>query len=275
MTERTIDVRGIPVLFEEVGEGRPVMVVHGFSLEHRVVMPNYEPVFEKRSGYRRIYLDMPGHGRTPAPDWLESEDQVFEVLTEFADAVAPGERLVLIGESWGAYHAHALASRQADRIDGLMMAVPVARATHSLRDVPESIAIVGDARVAEGLTPDEQEMFLLGATVQTPELLARFMELGRMLQPDEAFVERLAPNYALSFEAELTATIPAPALIIAGRQDAIVGYRDQWPLLDHLPRASFVVLDRAGHFLEDEQQGLLSVLTAEWLDRVEEFSVKS
>jgi pimeloyl-ACP methyl ester carboxylesterase len=99
MTERTIDVRGIPVLYEEIGEGRPVLVVHGFSLEHRVVIANYEPVFANRSGYRRIYLDMPGHGRTPAPDWLETEDQVLEVLTEFVEAVAPGERLVLIGQS--------------------------------------------------------------------------------------------------------------------------------------------------------------------------------
>ena len=271
MTERTTDVRGIPVFYEEIGEGRPVVVVHGFSLEHRIVMPTYEPVFEKQSGYRRIYVDMPGHGRTPAPGWLETEDQVLEVLTEFGDAVAPGERLILIGQSWGAYHVHALASQQTDRIDGLMMAVPVARATHSLRDVPEATAVAGDPAVADELSPDDREMFLLGATVQTPELLARFMELGSMLLPDQAFVERLAPNYAFSFETELTATIPAPALIIAGRQDAIVGYRDQWALLDHMPRASFVVLDRAGHFLEDEQQSLLRVLTAEWLDRVEEF----
>ena len=274
MTERTTDVRGIPVFHEEIGDGRPVVVVHGFSLEHRVVMPNYEPVFEKRSGYRRIYLDMPGHGRTPAPDWLATEDQVLEVLTEFVDAVAPGERLILVGQSWGAYHVHALASLQTDRIDGLMMAVPVARATRSLRNVPEATAVAGDASVADGLTPDERELFLLGATVQTPELLARFLDLSSMLPPDEAFVERLAPNYAYSFEAELTTTIPAPALIIVGRQDAIVGFRDHWSFLDHMPRASFVVLDRAGHFLEDEQRDLHRVLTHEWLDRVEEFSLR-
>lgn len=62
---------------------------------------------------------------------------------------------------------------------------------------------------------------------------------------------------------------PGPSLIIAGRQDAIVGYRDAWNILEKYPRATYVVLDRAGHPLE-EKTGLVSVLMNEWLDRVEE-----
>jgi pimeloyl-ACP methyl ester carboxylesterase len=92
----------------------------------------------------------------------------------------------------------------------------------------------------------------------------------QLLPPDEAFLERLEPHYAFSFEDALTARIEAPALVVAGRQDSIVGYRDAWPLLEHLPRATFAVLDRAGHALEDEQAALFSALVNEWLDRVEE-----
>ncbi len=36
------------------------------------------------------------------------------------------------------------------------------------------------------------------------------------------------------------------------------------------PRATFAVLDRAGHGLTMEQTGLFRALVAEWLDRVEE-----
>ncbi|MEO5965272.1 MAG: hypothetical protein ABIR11_07385 [Candidatus Limnocylindrales bacterium] len=63
----------------------------------------------------------------------------------------------------------------------------------------------------------------------------------------------------------------APALIVAGRQDSIVGYRDGWSILEHLPRATFAVLDRAGHALEREQSALFKALAGEWLDRVEEY----
>jgi hypothetical protein len=41
-------------------------------------------------------------------------------------------------------------------------------------------------------------------------------------------------------------------------------------LLEHYPRATFAVLDRAGHGLPHEQVGLLTALMGEWLDRVRE-----
>jgi pimeloyl-ACP methyl ester carboxylesterase len=41
-------------------------------------------------------------------------------------------------------------------------------------------------------------------------------------------------------------------------------------LLEHYPRATFAVLDRAGHALPHEQPELLHGLVTEWLDRVRE-----
>lgn len=272
MTERSADIRGIRIHYEEIGDGRPAVVVHGFSLEHRNVTRTYEPMFADRSeDWRRIYPDMPGHGRTPAPDWLGTEDQVLEVLTEFVDALVPGERLVLIGESWGAYMVHGLACQQPGRIDGLMMAVPAVRADRDRRDLPPPTVIVADPAAVADLTPDEAELFLTVTTVQTAEMVRRFRELTGLLPPDEPWQERLLPHYAFSFEDDLTATIHASALVLAGRQDAVVGYRDQWTLMDHMPRATFALLDRAGHALEDEQGDLLYTLGAEWLDRVTEY----
>jgi pimeloyl-ACP methyl ester carboxylesterase len=38
----------------------------------------------------------------------------------------------------------------------------------------------------------------------------------------------------------------------------------------HYPRATFAVLDRAGHALPHEQEKLVIALMSEWLDRVQE-----
>ena len=65
--------------------------------------------------------------------------------------------------------------------------------------------------------------------------------------------------------------LSAPALIVTGRQDAVVGYRDAWSIIENFPRATFAVLDRAGHTLEVDQQPLFRALVNEWLDRVEEY----
>jgi pimeloyl-ACP methyl ester carboxylesterase len=77
-------------------------------------------------------------------------------------------------------------------------------------------------------------------------------------------------RYAFSFDVDdVPEPFPGPALIVTGRQDAVVGYRDAWNILEKYPRATYAVLDRAGHMLEDKQ-GLVKVLIHDWLDRVEE-----
>ena len=45
-----------------------------------------------------------------------------------------------------------------------------------------------------------------------------------------------------------------------------------WELIEHYPRATLAVLDRAGHALIHEQPHLMQALVAEWLMRVRERS---
>lgn len=59
-------------------------------------------------------------------------------------------------------------------------------------------------------------------------------------------------------------------MILTGRQDSLVGYRDAWQLLENYPRGTFAVLDRAGHNVHNEQHQLFNALLGEWLDRVQE-----
>ena len=56
----------------------------------------------------------------PLRRWLTSDDQVLDVLMDFVDAVAGGQRVVVVGSSWGGYHARGLVDRLADRIDGML-----------------------------------------------------------------------------------------------------------------------------------------------------------
>lgn len=84
----------------------------------------------------------------------------------------------------------------------------------------------------------------------------------------------LEANYAFSFDVDALPEepFPAPTLIVTGRQDSLCGYRSAWDLLDNFPRATFAVLDRAGHGLSAEQKMLFRALVGEWLDRVEEYA---
>ena len=84
-------------------------------------------------------------------------------------------------------------------------------------------------------------------------------------------IRRDPSRYGFSFDADtLAEPFAAPTLIVTGRQDTIVGYRDAWRIVENYPRATFAVLDRADHGLPIDQDALFRALVNDWLDRVEE-----
>jgi len=82
-----------------------VLVLHGAGVDHREPEACFEPVLEHFGGLRRIYPDLPGMGRTIAPETLRSADDVLETLLDFADEVTGGSAYLLIGHSAGVLRA--------------------------------------------------------------------------------------------------------------------------------------------------------------------------
>ena len=86
------DVGDITVNYESLGEGRPIVMLHGLSLDHTVTMFEMERHFARRLGWMRIYPDLPGMGRTPAADWIRSNDDTLQgveraLVSEWLDRV--------------------------------------------------------------------------------------------------------------------------------------------------------------------------------------------
>ena len=82
--------RAVTVHAVEHGNGLPVLVLHGAGVDHRETEACFEPALAEVPGLRRIYPDLPGTGRTPAPETVRSADDVLGVLPAFADEVAAG-----------------------------------------------------------------------------------------------------------------------------------------------------------------------------------------
>ena len=73
--------------YEEHGEGRPILLLHGWTMDRRVEVDVYEKIFATRPGWRRIYPDLPGMGRSVAKAGLTDQDDVLEALLAFIDRV--------------------------------------------------------------------------------------------------------------------------------------------------------------------------------------------
>jgi pimeloyl-ACP methyl ester carboxylesterase len=110
--------------------------------------------------------------------------------------------------------------------------------------------------------------------VQSPTVVEAVRDLLAEVQiADHTFNARLEAAGPFSFDVDrLPAPFGGPTLMLTARQDHLCGYRDAWDLLDTYPRATFAVFDRAGHFVNIEQDALCQALMREWLDRVEEWA---
>ena len=84
------------------------------------------------------------------------------------------------------------------------------------------------------------------------------------------FIESLWKNYSFSFNVDKKLKkikFDKPVLFMAGRQDICVGYKDLYKLLEDYPRATFSVIDIAGHNLQIEQPELFNSLVENFLIR--------
>jgi pimeloyl-ACP methyl ester carboxylesterase len=267
-------VNGIPVHYAQHGTGTPVLALHGGNVDHREIRGALEPVFAERPGYRRIYPDLPGMGRTPAPETIDSTDAVLDTLLGLVDDVIGEEAFLVVGHSYGGYLARAIANRRPGQVAGLALICSLAGEQVRGDERPEHVVLhaADDLDLDGTLEPAMAAEFRNYLVVQTPETLRRFQETVApgVALADQAALERIFARWQLRTAPEQAPAYTNPTLILAGRQDATVGYAGSWRLLEHYPRATFAVLDRAGHGLPHEQVGLVTALMAEWLDRVSE-----
>jgi pimeloyl-ACP methyl ester carboxylesterase len=262
--------------YETRGEGKPFIMLHGGGPDRRSMIGCMEPILKKRKGWQRIYLDLPGMGRTPAEEWITNSDQMLEILLDFIDAVIPNQRFVLAGDSYGGYLALGVICRMPKKVDGLLLICPVITASYVERTLPKHVTLVKSESLPSDLYPQETQMFKSFAVVQTQKIFERTRKeiLSGLKIADTNFLNRiLSHGYPFTFNIDAPSIIlEKPTLILVGRQDSAVGYHDSWKILENYPRATLAVLDRAGHGLQIEQERLFNTLVDEWLNRVEETS---
>ncbi|MDH5225634.1 MAG: alpha/beta hydrolase, partial [Actinomycetota bacterium] len=216
------DVRGIPIAYEVHGEGSPILLIHGWSADRRYLMADLEPVFDGHPGWQRTYFDLPGHGATPAPEWLGTQEQMLSVVRGFIDSTLPPGPFAVAGNSYGGFLTLALVRSIPDRLRGAGLLVPDVPAPDGTRDTPEPVTLIEDRSIFGDLADDEAwipEALVVHERRMLEEIRAHDMPGYR--SADDGFLARLDANYLLTGDAGRPGPpFDRPSVILTGRQDA-------------------------------------------------------
>lgn len=240
----------------EVGQGAPVLVLHG-AYSSGTEMAGFLTATLREN--RLLLPDLPGHGGSPG-DGVDSCTDVVDRLDAYVEAALGSEPFAVIGHSYGAHIARALAARRPHQVNRLALICPLVP-----DDEPaEPPTVVTDDGSADSLPDDLAKEFRDYFVVRTAATLARFTD---------AVVPALGPHDAEAIDRQLEhpdldtndTGADRPTLILTGRRDAWVGYRQHRTLVAAYPRATSIIVADAGHALPHERPSLVAAALVDWI----------
>lgn len=255
--------------------GQPtVLLVHG--LGHNAHRDWADAVDTLATRFQVLTVDLPGFGGSPQAQRPLVFATLGDQLAELLQAVAPGQRVHVVGHSLGAAVSLQLAHRHAAQVERLVL---VDAAGILLKPVfVQAIASVRAPR--SGFAPLDRLLGFLGDRVNslgsllllgnddrydvTPWLMrnpdVRQALLGGMVQADAALslVEH-------DFSAAIRET-RAPTTVLWGSDDGIAPLRTGRLLAARLPQARLQIIEGAGHTPMQEQPAAFRQLLLAALD---------
>lgn len=263
--EGYVPVDGAELFYREIGEGRPIIVIHGGpDFDHTYLLPDMDRLADS---YRLIYYDQRGRGKSrgePRP-----EDINIEKYVEDLDRVRRHFQLAsvaVLGHSWGGVVAMHYALRHPGRVSQLIL-MNTAPATHEDYLKMRQLRLGKRAAHEERLTalassPEFQagdpevvhEYYRIGygTTFKQPELARRlkFSSTKKDILKGRTIETRLMNGLYWSKGFTLIPELKQlrnPTLVIHGDYD-FIPMECATHIAEAIPGARLVVLRNSGHF---------------------------
>jgi proline iminopeptidase len=266
--EGYVPVDGTRLYFRELGEGPPLLVLHGGpDFNHSYFLPEMDLM---ASAFRLIYYDQRGRGKSSAG--VAPEDVSIESEVQDLDLVRRHfglDRVAVLGHSWGGVLAMEYAARHPERVSHLILlntgpasrvdalAFREGRRATEAEGLERMRAIAKTREYIAGDIDTEAEYYSIHfRRAVVPEYLERVVRsLRTHFTPEDivkarAIEERLyeetwqRPGYDLIARLR---TSPVPTLVIHGDRD-FVPLEGNRHIADGVPGARLVQVKDCGHF---------------------------
>ncbi len=235
----------------EKGSGRPILLVHGFPLDHTMWEAQIETLC---ASYRVIAPDLRGFGLSDVTPGTVTMRQYADDLVRLLDALEIAEPVVYCGLSMGGYIGWEFLREHRARLRAL-----IAADTRAEADSAETAA--NRHRTVESLLERGPEV--LAGTMLTkllcektrrehPQLLERLRRTILRTHPEGA-AAALRGMAQRCDARDLLPQIRLPTLFVVGSDDIISTVDEMRSMAQAVPDAQFVEIPDAGHLAPLEQ----------------------
>jgi pimeloyl-ACP methyl ester carboxylesterase len=248
----------------ERGEGRPLLLIHGITLNAEVWSPQ---LHELASDFRVLSLDQRGHGRSVAGDDGYSIAGLGRDIATVLTRLDLHDALV-VGHSMGGMAALNFAVDHPDvleeRVSGLgLVATAAARPVVPLL-VPRATALgalivdrLDDGKPVRSFrfSGNDLSLFLIRSVFGKDPSAAAIEQVRASIEAtDEEAVQRLLAGILHDHDTtERLEEVAVPAFVVVGSRDILTPPTFARLMVDNLPDAELTVLPQAGHQLMQER----------------------
>ncbi len=229
----------------ERGQGVPVVLLHGFPLDHSMWDNQIEPLSQK---YHVIAPDLRGFGGSQVTPGVATMDQMADDLAALLDALDVSEPVVLCGLSMGGYVAFEFWRKHLRRLRALVLcdtraagdAPDVAEGRHDLAD---KILAEGNVSLADGMIPK----LFAPATLQLHSSMTAIQRERILTTPTAGAAAALRGMAVRADMRRVLNYIALPTLVIVGEHDANSTVEEMRSIATAMPHAQMTVIPHAGH----------------------------
>jgi pimeloyl-ACP methyl ester carboxylesterase len=241
------------VNYAEIGEGEPIVFVHGIAGCWRNWLENL-PYFGR--SYRAIALDLPGFGDSPMPSWEITMANYGRLIHDFCERLGIDSTAALVGNSMGGFISTEAVIEEPERFERLVL---ISAAGISFAEW-EGRSLDAAARIFKAAIPmmsgerrsywtrPRGRMLAFGRIFRNPnrlrpELLAEQVRPG--LQAP-GFSDALASIWGYDTRARLQ-EIEIPTMVVWGLNDQIVPVEAALGYHRLIPESRLEIFERTGH----------------------------
>jgi pimeloyl-ACP methyl ester carboxylesterase len=226
------------------GEGKPVMLVHGFGEDSEV----WKHQVKALSPYYKLLVpDLPGSGLSPYQDANNSVEKFAELLKAILDNENI-KQLIMIGHSMGGYITLAFAAKYPELLYafGLFHSTAYADSDEKITVRQRGIEFIRTHGSKAFLRQSTPNLFSESYRTNQAVIVNEMIEQYEGFKP-EALIQYYEAMIARKDRTEVLKTFDKPVLFIIGKYDTAIP-AEQMLLQSHQPQISYIhFLENSGH----------------------------